>query len=119
MEGRIRPNIYDKRRGLPTDRKITTILIDKDRENDSSRLKRSKMHDTVTKMHQMSNIAGEVGGGGPVEDEQRSFSLPCLRQVPHFYDTDSFLFSYRISNFQLPTNVEVNFLAQILLLPQM
>ena len=63
MEGRIRPNIYDKRRGLPTDRKITTILIDKDRENDSSRLKRSKMHDTVTKMHQMSNIAGEVGGG--------------------------------------------------------
>ena len=50
------------RQNTPTDRKITTILIDKDRENDSSRLKRSKMHDTVTKMHQMSNIAGEVGG---------------------------------------------------------
>lgn len=64
MEGRIRPNIYDKRLGLPTDRKITTIIIDKDRKNDSSRLKRSKTHDTVTKMHQMSNIAGEVGGRG-------------------------------------------------------
>ena len=62
---------------------------------------------------------GKWVGEGPVEDEQRSFSLPCLRQVPHFYDTDQFLFSYRISNFQLPTNVEVNFLAQILLLPQM
>ena len=58
-------------------------------------------------------------GGGPVKDKQRSFSLPCLRQVPNFYDTHSFLFSYKISNFQLPTIVEVNFLAQILLLLQM
>ena len=121
MEGRIRPNIYDKRLGLPTDRKIyyrlklLQIKIGKMIHLASSAQKRTIQLQRCTRCP----IQRGKWGGGPVKDKKRSFSLPCLRQVPNFYDTHSFLFSLRISNFQLPTIVEVNFLAQILLLPQM
>ena len=65
LDGRTNKTQHLRQKTRPAYRSqdYTTILIDKDRKNDSSRLKRSKMHDTVTKMHQMSNIAGEVGGG--------------------------------------------------------
>ena len=92
-------HLRHKRLGLPTDRKITKILIDKIRKIIHLASSAQKCTIQLQRCTRCPTQLGKWVGGGPVKDEQRSFSLPCLRQVPHFYDTDSFLFSYRISNF--------------------